>query len=42
MIPLLNFLIIKSQIANLIPNHSFDYNLCFKSSNGECKSTLDI
>jgi len=32
--PLSKDLIIKSQIANLIPNHSIDYKLCFKSSSG--------
>ncbi len=35
-------LVVGSQTANLIPNLSFDDNLCFKCSNGQCKPILDI
>ncbi len=35
-------LVVRSQIANLIPGPSFDHNLCFKCPNGSCKATLDI
>jgi hypothetical protein len=35
-------LIVESQIANLIPDLSFDHNLCFKCPNGSCEPILDI
>jgi hypothetical protein len=35
-------LMVKRQIANLIPDLSFDHNLCFKCLNGSCKPILDI
>jgi hypothetical protein len=35
-------LVIRSQIANLIPNLFFCHNLCFKYSNGSCKPNLNI
>ncbi len=31
-----------SQIVNLIPNLSFDHNLCFKCPNGSCEPISDI
>jgi hypothetical protein len=30
-------LVVKSQIANLTPNHSFGHNLCFRCPNGSCE-----
>jgi hypothetical protein len=30
-------LVVGSQTANLIPNPSFDHNLCFRCPNGSCK-----
>jgi hypothetical protein len=35
-------LVVRSQIANLIPNLSFGHNLCFKYPNGSCKPSLNI
>jgi hypothetical protein len=35
-------LVIRSQIDNLIPNPSFNHNLCFKNPNGSCKPILDM
>jgi len=35
-------LVIRSQIANLIPDLSFGHNLCFRYSNGSGKPILDI
>jgi hypothetical protein len=34
--------VIGSQSASLIPNPSFDHNLCWKSLNGSCKAIFDI
>jgi hypothetical protein len=36
------FLVVGSQIANLIPNLFFGHNLCFRYPNGSCKPILDI
>jgi len=36
------FLMVKNQIANLIPGLSFGYNLCAKCPNGSCEPVLDI
>jgi hypothetical protein len=36
------FLMVGSQIANLTPNPSFGYNLCYKCPNGWCEPILDI
>jgi hypothetical protein len=35
-------LVIRSQIANLIPNLFFGHNLCFKCPNGSCEPISDI
>jgi hypothetical protein len=35
-------LVIKSRIDTLIPNFSFDHNLCYKYFNRLCESILDI
>jgi hypothetical protein len=35
-------LVVGSQIANLIPDPYFGYNLCVKCPNGSCKPILDI
>ncbi len=35
-------LLVGSQSANLTPNFSFDYNLCFRCPNGLCEPILDI
>ncbi len=35
-------LVVGSQIANLTPGPSFDYNLCVKCPNGSCEPILDI
>ncbi len=35
-------LVVRSQIANLIPGLSFAHNLCFKCPNGRCKPIVDI
>ncbi len=35
-------LMVESQIANLTPDHSFCYNLCYKCPNGSCKPIFDI
>jgi hypothetical protein len=39
---ILDFLMVGSQILNLIPGSSFDHNLCFRCPNGSCKPILDI
>jgi hypothetical protein len=39
---ILDFLVVVSQIDTLILGLSFDYNLCFKYSNGSCKPILNI
>jgi hypothetical protein len=36
------FLMVKSQIDNLIISPSFGHNLCFNYANGSCKPILDI
>jgi hypothetical protein len=36
------FLVVESQIGNLIPDLSFGQTLCFKCPNGSCKPILDI
>jgi hypothetical protein len=36
------FLMVGSQITNLIPDLSFGHNLCFKCQNGSCELILDI
>jgi len=36
------FLMVENQIDILIPDLSFDHNLCCKYSNGSCKPILDI
>jgi len=38
----INFLVVGSQIANLIPDPSFGHNLCVKCPNGSFKRILDI
>jgi hypothetical protein len=35
-------LVVGSQIGNLTPDLSFGHNLCFKYSNGSCKTILNI
>jgi hypothetical protein len=35
-------LVVGSQIANLTPDLSFSYNLCFRCPNGSCEPILDI
>jgi hypothetical protein len=35
-------LMVRSQIANLTPNLSFGYNLCFRCLNGQCEPILNI
>jgi hypothetical protein len=35
-------LVVRSQIVNLTPGHSFGYNLCFRCPNGRCEPILDI
>ncbi len=35
-------LVVRSQIANLIPDLSFGHNLCYRCSNGQCKPILDM
>jgi hypothetical protein len=35
-------LVVGSQIASLIPDLSFDHNLCFRCPNGWCEPILDI
>jgi hypothetical protein len=35
-------LVVGSQFVNMIPNFSFDHNLCFRCPNGSCEPTLDI
>jgi len=35
-------LVVGSQIANLTPDPSFGYNLCFKNLNGSCELILNI
>jgi hypothetical protein len=35
-------LVVRSQIANLIPNHSFGHNLCFRCPNKSFDTILDI
>jgi hypothetical protein len=35
-------LVVRSQIANLIPGPSFDHNLCCRCPNGSCEAILDI
>jgi hypothetical protein len=35
-------LVVENQIDTLIPNLSFDHNLCCKYSNGSCEPILDI
>jgi hypothetical protein len=37
-----DFLVVKNQIANLIPDPSFGHNLCFRCPNGSCDPILDI
>jgi hypothetical protein len=36
------FLMVESQIANLIPGLSFEHNLCFRCQNESCEPILDI
>ncbi len=36
------FLVVESQIDNLIPDPSFGHNLCFKYPNGSCEPILNI
>ncbi len=38
---LLDVLVVKSQTLSLTSNHSLNHTLCFRSSNGRCKLTLD-
>jgi hypothetical protein len=35
-------LMIRNQIANQIPSHSFGHKLCLKSFKGKCDITFDI
>jgi hypothetical protein len=39
---ILEFLVVGSQIGNLILDLSFGHNLCFKCPNGSCKPILEI
>jgi len=35
-------LVVEIQTANLIPNHFFGHNLCFRCPNGSCEPILNI
>jgi len=39
---ILEFLVVGSQIGNLILDLSFGHNFCFKCPNGLCKPILEI